>query len=176
MALLKEPLPRRDCFSIAILSDACVWGGYLGSRHYRDRLSILDVFDSCEGYWYKKQTFGKPPDGFYGGSCTLLGSCLYLYGGWDSYDFIRGGLSELNIKTLVWRRLSVDGARGPLKKFGSGMAAYGIDSLVLFGGRSNLCPIGIPDEFKGYSEYTNELHFFNIASGESENFNVLGVI
>ena len=86
---------------------------------------------------------------------------------------MRGGLSELNTKTLVWRRLSADRALGLLTKFGSGMAAYGIDDLVLFGGSHCIGPL---EELIGILQYTNELHVFNIASGESENFNVLGVI
>ena len=83
---------------------------------------------------------------------TPSGHTLQVYGGFDGSQY-QASLHKLDINSLNWTQLATPDSSGPMKKGGCGMIAYDY-KLLLFGGWTG-------------SEYTNNLHLFDLREGEA---------
>ena len=105
--------------------------------------------------------------------CAVLDDCAYTFGGRWKFSY---AVHELNLKTMVWRRLEPQNREdGPLKdKHEGGMVACGDEALCIFGGygigtgRHQLGAAYHSDD-DYYIDldgcWTNELHVFHIKKG-----------
>ena len=143
-----EPAPRRGHCGVGYDGQLYVWGG-LGNKPGIIPASVVDVFDYHTGLWEQRRTSeGSVPRGVIYSAYALLGSKVYMYGGWDGgrrFD----SFHYLDLSSLEWGEVKpVNWADGPLKKSNAKMVVYG-DKLVLFGG------------YLDSNEYTNELHTYS---------------
>ena len=73
-----------------------MWGGWRkgfpeehSSPEKTSLLSMMDVFDLKKGEWSEVETYGSPPLGVRGYSCTAIGTKIYYFGGYCGHDMCR---------------------------------------------------------------------------------------
>ena len=149
-----EPLPRSDHAAVAVDNKLHMWGGWTGSKEKsREVVQKVEVFDISTEQWEKKLTHGTLPPGLYNTAYAVVGSCLFVFGGYGGVSR-HNTLYKLNLRTFQWEPVKVlNPSNGPQKKSGSGMVSYGDNQLVVFAGWMG-------------SEYTDELHVFDLNKGE----------
>ena len=160
-----EPLPRLEHAAVAVDSKLHMWGGWAGSKEKSQKLAQkLEVFDISTEQWEQKPTHGTPPPGLsltgytllpglWGTAYTVVGSCLFVFGGYDGV-FFHNTLYKLNLRTFQWEQVKVSYlSSGPQKKNGCGMVSYGDNQQVVFAGWMS-------------SRKTDELHIFDLNKGE----------
>ena len=135
-----------------------LWGG-----HRDTEPETVFIYRHDTETWMRQLTKGPhPPTGLYNGGCTILGNCLYIYGGIVEGSGY-GDLCELNTKTWTWRKVceggSRRGLRGPGKKEGCRMISYK-NKLLVVGGYS------VPTPSRQESGRTNEIHLYNVATSK----------
>ena len=148
-------------------------GGRTRDFHKSSLLSTVNCFDVYSETWRERPVEGAPPPGIYNGASASSGQCLYMFGGSDGSAW-RNSLHQLDTSsaTLKWTQLSTpDSSSEPMKKINCGMIAYG-SRLVVFGGLGSPCgPTQPGAEFvkdDDGSEWSNELHVFDVMEGEHE--------
>ena len=151
------PSPRSYYFSAGKKRSTVYWGGAAWDEGKKKFIPVGDLeylyeLDVIADIWKKHQLKGLHPPGVSQGACTVVGDCLYLYGGKNKEGELTGSLFELNMSTKWWRELSCPGTGGPKKKLLCGMVAYN-STLIVYGGLTRHCS-------------TNELHKFDIKTGE----------
>ena len=143
-----EPLPRCSHAAVAVDSKLHMWGGEGGSQEVK-----LEVFDISTELWEQKPTHGTPPPGLWNTAYAVVGSCLFVFGGWDGVSH-HNSLFKLDLHTFQWEQVRVSNpSSGPQRKSGSRMVSYGDNQLVVFAGSTG-------------SDYTDELHVFDLNKGE----------
>ena len=144
-----EPLPRSGHAAVAVDNKLHMWGGWAGPKEKPQKLAQnLEVFDISTELWEQKPTRGTPPPGLWDTAYTVVGSCLFVFGGWDGVSR-HNSLFKLDLHTFQWEQVRVSNpSRGPQRKNGCGMVSYGDNQLVVFAGR------------------TDELHIFDLNKGE----------
>ena len=149
-----EPLPRYDHAAVAVDNKLHMWGGRAGSREKSQKLlQKLEVFDISTELWEQKLTHGTPPPGLWDTAYEVVGSCLFVFGGYDGVSR-HNNLFKLDLHTFQWEQVRVlNPSSGPQRKWGCGMVSYGDNQLVIFAGYTN-------------SGYTDELHIFDLNKGE----------
>ena len=152
-----EPPPRIGHAAVSIGNRLLLWGGYAGSDKSSKKLArAVEQFDILTEIWEKKTTFGTPPLGLWDTGCASIGASLYNIGGFDGTSQYKS-LHELNTVSWEWKKLvAKNPSSAPMKKYGGGMVALDEENLLILAGRSGRC----------ISDYTNELHVFNIPEGE----------
>ena len=148
-----EPLPRRDHAAVAVDNKLHMWGGWTGSKEKsREVAQKLEVFDISTEHWEQKLNHGTPPPGLWTTAYAVVGSCLFVFGGWGGVSR-HNSLFKLDLRSFQWEQVRVSNpSRGPQKKTGCGMVSCGDNQLVVFAG------------FTG-SAYTDELHVFDLNKG-----------
>lgn len=107
---------------------------------------------------------------------------MYTFGGFGRYSF---KVHELNLETMVWRRLEVQNQRdGPMTVCRAGMVAYGDEALCLFGGYG--CGTIRPQPGATYHKdsaypdadncWNNALHLFHIKTCKFKGSSVSGAV
>ena len=149
-----EPLPRFQHAAVAVDNKLHMWGGWAGSKEKSQKLAQkLKVFDISTELWEQKPTHGTPPPGLTGTTYTVMGSCLFVFGGYGGVSR-HNSLFKLDLRTFQWEQVRVSNpSSGPHKKAGCGMVSYGDNQLVVFAG------------YPG-SAITDELHVFDLNKGE----------
>lgn len=170
-----EPIAKRGQCSVTHNGKLYLYGGY--SQHMRlssptAQNRLLDVFDFTNYEWNSVNTQGDYPEAISGACSTVIGDCLYIFGGWcqgrrDAQVY------QLDLSSLCWKRLTdLEMEGSPLCKDKAGMVDYGDQMLCVMGG------YGHPQLFefsvqKGASYHwdpnsslelcwTNELHLFHV--------------
>ena len=149
-----EPLPRADHTAVAVDNKLHMWGGRTGSRQKSQEVAQkVEVFDISTELWEQKQTHGTLPPGLSNTAYTVVGSCLFVFGGSDGGSS-HNSLFKLDLHTFQWEQVRVSNpSSGPQRKSGCGMVSYGDNQLVIFAGYT-------------VSGRTDELHVFDLNKGE----------
>ena len=149
-----KPLPRSSHAAVAVDNKLHMWGGWAGQKEKSQKLAQkLEVFDISTEHWEQKLTHGTPPPGLSNTAYTVLGSCLFVFGGDDGVS-CHNSLFKLDLHTFQWEQVRVSNpSSGPQRKDGCGMVSYGDNQLVVFAGYTG-------------SRYTDELHVFDLNKGE----------
>ena len=177
---VSTPSPRFWHFSQLVEGNVYIGGGNIRKiNDEKDRaclLKTIEQFNVEERTWRHRETKGDHHPGLTGVACASFGKYLFAYGGNNGED-LNGVLSQLDLDTFMWSRLSPETAEGPMKKDASGMVHFGEDSLAVVcgyadprdlskrhGGSSDqkstfIARNGSPNDGGGW---TNEMHVFNI--------------
>ena len=149
-----EPLPRAYHAAVAVENKLHMWGGWAGSvEKSRELAPTIEVFDISKELWEQKPTHGTPPPGVSNTAYTVVGSSLFVFGGYDGVSR-HNTLFNLDLHTFQWEQVQVSNpSSGPQRKSGCRMVTYGDNLLVVFAG------------FTG-SVHTDELHVFDLNKGE----------
>ena len=149
-----EPLPRSHHAAVAVDNKLHMWGGWGGSKeNSRELAQKLEVFDISTELWEQKPTHGTPPPGLWGTAYAVVGSCLFVFGGFDGVSR-HNTLYKLDLHTFQWEQVRVSNpSRGPQKNFVCGMVSYGDNQLVVFAGSTG-------------SAWTDALYVFDLNKGE----------
>ena len=152
-----EPLPRSSHVAVAVDNKLHMWGGGHGSREKSQEIAQkLEVFNISTELWEQKLTHGTPPPGLCDAAYTVVGSCLFVFGGLDGGSR-HNSLFKLDLHTFRWEQMRVlNPSSGPQRKSGCGMVSCGDNQLVVFAGWTG-------------SAYTDELHVFDLNKGEPGN-------
>ena len=112
-----EPLPKVGHAAVVVDTKLHMWGGWAGSKEKSQKLAQkLEVFDISTELWEQKPTRGTPPPGLTGTAYTVVGSCLFVFGGWDG-ECHHNSLFKLDLLTYQWEQVRVSNpSRGPQKK------------------------------------------------------------
>ena len=150
-----EPLPRYGHATVAVDNKLHMWGGSARSKEKsRELVQKIEVFDISTELWEQKPTHGTPPPGLCSFAYTVVGSCLFVFGGNDGVSH-HNTLFKLDLRTFQWEQVPVSNpSSGPLEKSGCGMVSYDDNQLVVFAGSM------------GGIAYTDELHVFDLDKGE----------
>ena len=150
-----EPAPRCWHAAVSIENNLHLWGGYSGSKKSSKKLAgTAELFNVLTELWEKKTTVGIPPPGLWFTAHTAIGTSLYNFGGYDGTSLYNSRLHQLNTDDWGWKELLArNPSSGPIHKEGSGMVALDEERLLIFAGYTG-------------SDYTNELHMFNILEGK----------
>ena len=151
------PLPRSQHAAVAVDNKLHMWGGRAESREKsQEEAKQVEVFDISKELWEQKPTYGIPPLGLRGTAYTVVGSCLFVFGGsgWDGVSW-HNTLFKLDLLSFQWEQVQVSNpSTGPQKKDGCRMVSYGDNQLVIFAA------------YTGSSVRTDELHIFDLDKGE----------
>ena len=149
-----EPLPRYDHAAVAVDNKLHMWGGSTGSWEKSQKLvQKLEVFEISTELWEQKPTRGTPPPGLWDTAYAVVGSCLFVFGGYDGVSH-HNSLFKLDLRTFQWEQVRVSNpSSGPQRKSGCRMVSFGDNQLVVFAGWTG-------------SERTDELHVFDLNKGE----------
>ena len=149
-----EPLPRSIHATVAMDNKLHMWVGWAGSKEKSRQVARkIEVFDISKELWEQKPTHGTPPPGLWDTAYTVVGSCLFVFGGYDG-ESVHNTLFKLDLCTFQWEEVQVSNpCSGPQRKNGCGMVSYGDNLLVVFAGYTD----------RGE---TDELHVFDLGKGE----------
>ena len=149
-----EPLPRHSHAAVAVDNKLHMWGGWRGSKEKsQEEAHKMEIFAISTELWEQKPTHGTPPPGLYNTAYTVVGSCLFVFGGYDGVSR-HNTLFKLDLCTFQWEQVQVSNpSSGPQKKVGCRMVSYGDNQLVVFAGYTG-------------SAWTDELHVFDLDKGE----------
>ena len=149
-----EPLPRSAHAAVAVDNKLHMWGGWAGSKeNSREEAGKIEMFDISKELWEQKPTHGTPPPGLCDTAYTVVGSCLFVFGGYDSVSR-HNSLFKLHLRSFQWEQVQVSNPySGPQRKDSCRMVSYGDNQLVVFAGVTD-------------SGYTDELHVFDLDKGE----------
>jgi hypothetical protein len=173
------PSPRFWHFSQLVAGNVYIGGGNIPQykkRKGRTRLlKTIEEFSVKDRRWRQRETKGDHHPGLTGVACASFRKYLFAYGGNNAED-LNGVLSQLDLETFTWSRLSPETADGPMRKDASGMVHFGEDGLAVMcgyatprdgtklnGGSSDhdsrfITRDGPSAEGDGW---TNEMHIFN---------------
>lgn len=170
-----EPLPRWGHAIVSVGDRVYMWGGRTEGFSVSTRKSLascVEVFDLNTELWEKKTTSGTPPLGLYNNAHALIGSSLYVYGGYDGQKSYNT-LYKLDLSTLQWTEVKYSsGSKTPMKMSGCGMVAYGTQKLVLFGGygvtedQDRSSPFFKRNSVTKGTGWTSEVWVFDIEEGK----------
>ena len=151
-----EPLHRGSHAAIALGSKLHMWGGLVAQSKEKSRelAQYLEVFDVATELWEQKLTHGTPPPGMINTAYTMVGTCLFVFGGFDGVSR-HNSLFKLDLQTYQWEQVQASNpSSGPQKKGGCRMVSYGDNQLVVFAGQTES------------GRKTDELHVFNLDKRE----------
>ena len=149
-----EPLPRSQHAAVTVDNKLHMWGGWAESKETTQNVADkIEMFDISTEIWEQKPTHGTPPQGLWSTAYTVVGSCLFVFGGHDGVSR-HNTLFKLDLHNFHWEQVQVSNpSSGPQRKQGCGMVSYGDNQLVIFAGYTG-------------SAWTDELHVFNLDKGE----------
>ena len=148
-----EPLPRSGHAAVAVDNKLHMWGGWPGSKeNSREAAQNIEMFDISREVWEQKPTHGTSPPELCDTAYTVVGSCLFVFGGYDGVSY-HNSLFMLDMHTYQWKRVRVSNpSSGPQKKRGCRMVSFGDNQLVVFAGSMGRV-------------WTDELHVFALDKG-----------
>ena len=148
-----EPLPRSGHAAVAVDNKLHMWGGEaVSTKESRELSKRVEVFNISTELWEQKPAHGTPPPGLCNTAYTVVGSCLFVFGGYGGVSW-HNSLFRLDLHNFQWEQVQVSNtSRGPQRKAGCRMVSYGDNQLVIFAGYTG-------------SGRTNELHVFDIDKG-----------
>ena len=150
-----EPLPRSGHAAVTVDNKLHMWCGWRGyGEKSREEADKIEMFDISTELWEQKPTHGTPPPGLHDTAYTVVGSSLFVFGGYDSGESRHNTLFKLDLRSFQWEQVQVSNpSSGPQKKEGCRMVSYRDNQLVVFGGCTG-------------SVNTDELHVFDLDKGE----------
>ena len=156
------PSARSDPFIASADELVYLWGG----RGDGEPETVF-IYRRDTKKWTSEVTKGPhPPAELSDGGCTILGECLYLYGGENGRSY-HGDLYELSIKNWMWRKVCVGSAGGgPGKKTGCRIIPYHQYQLLVVGGYYGKTPSSRQAGARYEGGRTNEMHSYNLTTGK----------
>ena len=149
-----EPLPRSDHAAVAVDNKLHMWGGRAESMEKSQEVAKhVEVFDISKELWEQKPTHGTPPPGLWDTAYTVVGSYLFVFGGYDGVCQ-HNTLFKLDLHNFQWKQVQDSNpSSGPWEKQGCRMVSYGDNQLVVFFGWMGIA-------------HTDEVHVFDLDKGE----------
>jgi len=138
----------------------CSYNGKMymfGGRNDEDGpISAVACFDVASNCWINCDTIGDIPDGRDGHGCTLIGSTMFIHGGFcEARSRLSNDLFGLNLETLCWTNYPNSGTNIAERDFHS-VTATNKNEIVLFGGSSD-------DPMSSfYYIYDNKFYCYNL--------------
>ena len=176
-----EPLGRRGQWCGVHGDKFYLYGGYAGAVDLQgSSQGQLDVFDFASCEWSVFATEGDLPKATSGACSTIMGDCLYMFGGWyrGYWNADRNAdVYELNLMNFKWKKLTGENcAKGsPLDKDKAAMVDYGNEMLCVTGGYGHSRSAAKSQKGASFHldtdsffqiGWTNELHLFHVKSCE----------
>ena len=82
-----------------------MWGGWAGSKEKsREVAHKIEMFDISKELWEQKPTHGTPPPGLWNTAYTVVGSSLFVFGGYDGVSLLTTPSSSLTYITFSGSR------------------------------------------------------------------------
>ena len=167
-----EPQGRFNHCSGIVDGKQYTYGGHCGAGGV-PTLTAVDIFDLKTELWQQTPTSGEPPQGFYEGSCAVIGAHLFHFGGQDESGRLYNTIHQFDTRVLRWNPVNATNIQeGPAAKFNAGMLSYSDNLLVTSGGYGYAQDKHLPGreyvpdpDHQGY-EWTNEVHCFHVDSSE----------
>ena len=127
-----EPVPREWHTAVAVDNKLHMWGGCGGSKEKsREEADKIEMFDISKEIWEQKPTHGTPPPGLWDTAYTVVGSSLFVFGGYDGMSH-HNTLFKLDLHNFQWEQVQVSNpSSGPQRKAGCRMVSYGDNQLVI---------------------------------------------
>ena len=97
-----------------------------------DPNNVIDVYDIGEKLWWHCPTHGDVPRMGLGPRICVFGHSLYLYGGWNKYNF-NSDLYRLDLQTYEWRKVVLSSDVKPTPVYLTTMMVYE-GRIITFGG------------------------------------------
>ena len=98
----------------------------------KDPDSVIDVFDIADKLWWHYPTHGDVPRMGLGSRMCVVKGSLYLYGGWNKYNF-SSDLYRLDLNTYEWRMVALSNDVKPTPVYLTTLMVYeGV--ICTFGG------------------------------------------
>ena len=97
-----------------------------------DSNSVIDVYDISDKLWWHYPTHGDVPRMVLGSRMCVFGESLYLYGGWNRYDF-SSDLYRLDLRTYEWKMVALSNDVKPTPVYLTTMMVYE-GHIITFGG------------------------------------------
>ena len=184
-SLAYQPVERNQHSTVRVGDYLYMWGGYQpglpGVHNNEKKKSMASVIEVCHlpsGRWEQKTTTGTPPLGVRGYASAVVGSEIYIFGGYCGHDdCFQNSLYSFNVNTLNWKEVSPTSSsiNGPMMKYGCGMVAVHFDDenyLVVIGGSNDNSKgqqpgtqYGAQYESRLFNQYCNEIHYYKLSSG-----------
>lgn len=184
-----EPPARFWHFSHLYENKLYVRGGctpnFDSEKGREDAAKTVEQFDILSREWRQLKTKGNPHPGLTAvATARSFGKHLYAFGGFDAEtesERHHGVLSQLDLETLTWERLSQETPDGPMRKDACGMVHLEDNNLAVFcgyatpsdqsqlnGGSSDSQSEFKPNKnLKDGTGWTNEIHFFSVKRRKS---------
>ena len=141
-----------------------------------DEDKVIDVYDVKNRVWWQHPTRGDVPRVGLGSKLCVVEAKLYLYGGWNDYNF-NSDLFRLDLSSFIWEKVSPKSNIKPTPVYLTSAVVYK-NSICTFGG------VGLPVseeklkehknnglEYHPYSNHphpwgrNNEYHEFDVETG-----------
>ena len=97
-----------------------------------DPYSVIDVYDIGDKLWWHCPTHGDVPRMGLGPRVCVFDHALYLYGGWNKYNF-NSDLFRLDLRTYEWRKVALSSDVKPTPVYLTTMMVYE-GRIITFGG------------------------------------------
>ena len=97
-----------------------------------DPYSVIDVYDIGDKLWWHCPTHGDVPRMGLGPRVCVFDHALYLYGGWNKYNF-NSDLYRLDLRTYEWRKVALSSDVKPTPVYLTTMIVYE-GRIITFGG------------------------------------------
>ena len=118
-----------------------------------DPNSVIDVYDIGDKLWWHCPTHGDVPRMGLGPRMCAFGHSLYLYGGWNKFNF-SSDLYRLDLHTYEWRMVALSNDIKPTPVYLTAMMVY--EGLICtFGG------VGLKVTAKKLEESGADYHHFS---------------
>uniref|UniRef100_A0A061SA78 Acyl--binding domain-containing protein 4-like n=1 Tax=Tetraselmis sp. GSL018 TaxID=582737 RepID=A0A061SA78_9CHLO len=109
-------------------------GGLTKAKHKSDEL-VVHSLETRAMAWSLLEPSGTPPPQLGGHTATIIGSCLYVFGGEDNSRRLSDELFVLDLESMVWSKPETKG-RKPSPRCAHVAAGFGGRYLLIFGGGS----------------------------------------
>jgi len=118
-----------------------------------DSNSVIDVYDIGDKLWWHFPTHGDVPRMGLGSRMCVFGESLYLYGGWNKYDF-SSDLYRLDLRKYEWKMVALSNGVKPTPVYLTTMMVYE-GRIITFGG------VGLRVTAEKLEESGAEYHHFS---------------
>ena len=131
-----------------------LWGG----RNDEGACNIVFVYDVHKQLWTVPTVFGSKPGSRDGHSASVVGSAMYIFGGFeDDTERFSQDIYRLDLTTFTWTQVLTHGLPPKWRDFHSASSIG--NRLYIFGGRSDQ----EGQYHTRHEEYDNELVYFDIS-------------
>ena len=168
----KEPLPNNDHIegwpdaranhSLVLSEDGKIYmfGGHGGANFQRQAFNDLWMFDCETEKWTEIEPENNPPEGRGGHTSFILGTKLYVYGGWNSNNQFENAI-QFDLETKQWSDPDVYMQMPRWNHAGIMVEAIPSWKYFVFGGSQGDFPENGP---RNFGTFANESAFLDVAT------------